>query len=103
MPYCQPLPDAGGAAIPLPDYDSGWFAIASDATIVKTHNLGGSADDYVVELEYRGGALGHGQSDRWEKNNGVQWQNLTTTQISIYRAKEDTCCQEARVRIWKYA
>jgi len=99
MAFANPIPEAV-AVIPLPDYDSGWFTTIIDAYVNLTHNLGGSTDRYMVELHYRGGPLGEGESDRWEKNKGVHWENLTTTTIDVYRAKEDDCCLEARVRIW---
>ncbi|MCU0522340.1 MAG: hypothetical protein MUF84_16800, partial [Anaerolineae bacterium] len=40
----------GIAAFPRPAYDSGWVALAQASAVVRTHNLGGNADNYVVDL-----------------------------------------------------
>jgi len=98
--FTNPVPVEAVGAIPLPDYDSGWFTTVQDGIVQLTHNLGGITDRYMIELHYRGTPNGEGESDRWEKNNGVHWYNLTSTTVDVYRAKEDSCCTEARLRIW---
>lgn len=101
MAFANPIPEAEALGnVPIPDYDSGWFTTVLDGIVQLTHSLGGTTDKYVIELHYRGAPLGEGESDRWEKNNGVHWINLTITTVDVYRAKEDNCCEEARLRIW---
>lgn len=101
MAFANPIPEAEVLEnIPVPDYDSDWFTTVQDGIVQLTHNLSGDLDKYMIELHYRGGPFGQGESDRWEKNKGVHWNNLSDTTVDVYRAKEDDCCQEARLRIW---
>ncbi len=113
---------SGGGIAPLasafsggPAYDSGWVALAQDEAKTLTHSLGGSADSYVVDMQYRssgsdginqryyGGAdfgtspaPGHNADDR----AGAYWRSLTTVSITVYRRPEDTYAEQVRIRIW---
>jgi hypothetical protein len=97
-----------------PNYNSGWVALNQDQASTLTHSLGGSADDYVVDMQYRsaadgvnqryyGGAdfgvnpaPGHNANDRV----GAYWRSLSSTTITVYRRPDDTYAPEVRVRIW---
>ena len=98
-----------------PNYDSGWVALALNQSKTLVHNLGGSTDNYVVDMQYRGaaedginlryyggidfGALpapGHAADDRV----GAYWRSLTTSSILVYRRPEDTYAAQVRIRIW---
>jgi hypothetical protein len=100
---------------PVPDYDSGWVAINQDEAQTLTHNVGGNADDYLVDMQYRAGdvnginlryyggadfgtnpAPGHNENDRV----GAYWRSLDNSTIAVYRRPEDTYAEEVRIRIW---
>ena len=99
---------AGLAAFPRPAYDSEWVSLGQGATSNRTHNLGGNADNYVVDLTCKtsGGAgvnnWGAGGDANWEEYYGAWWSNLTTSSITLHRWNDDTDCPQVRVRIWVY-
>jgi len=101
---------------PSPDYDSGWISlVAGAAAKVLNHGLGGNADDYVVDMQYRmsdangvnqryfGGtdfgatAFGGGHED---ERVGLYWRSLNNASIALFRRAEDVYTPEARIRIW---
>jgi len=97
-----------------PDYDSGWVSVATDETKTLTHNLGGSADDYVVYMEYMNpdyglhnayfsgndfGAFSYGGM-RENDRVGLYWRTLTNTSITLYRRPQDDFATTVRIRIW---
>ena len=97
-----------------PDYDSGWFSIGQDETRTLTHSLGGTADDYLVDMQYKSAGSGvnqryYGGADFGTKTTvgnpddrvGAYWRTLTTSSIVVYRRQEDTYAEQMRVRIWK--
>jgi hypothetical protein len=90
------------------------LAAGAGATTLS-HNLGGSSDDYLVDMQYNspggdginlryyGGAdfganpaPNHAADDRV----GAYWRNLTGTHIVLFRRDEDDYAPEVRVRIW---
>jgi hypothetical protein len=98
-----------------PEYDSEWVSLGQDEAKTLTHNLGGSVDNYVVDMQYRargvdginlryyGGAdfgihpaPGHAEDDRV----GAYWRSLNATDITVYRRPEDTYAEQVRIRIW---
>ena len=99
----------------LPDYDSGWVSLGAGASATTlTHNLGGSTDDYLVDMTYRsnssginrryfGGAdfgatsFGGGYED---ERVGAYWRSLTNNTVTVYRRPEDDYAPEVRIRIW---
>jgi hypothetical protein len=101
---------------PTPTYDSGWMAVNQDASQTFTHNIGGDANDYVVDMQYRSGGsnvnqryyggadfgasppAGMNESDRV----GAYWRTLDDSTITVYRRPEDIYAPEVRVRIWNY-
>jgi hypothetical protein len=102
---------------PIPAYDSGWISLAAGAAATTlNHGLGGDADDYVVDLQFRGGAF-DGVNQRYyggadfgasppgamSENDrvGAYWRTLTNSTITVYRRPEDAYAAEARVRIWE--
>jgi len=106
--YRGNLGTIGGAPFPRPAYDSGWTAIAQGATTTCTHNLGGSTDDYMVDLQFKDtdGDLGVNQAyygglvtsinAAW----GAWWSQLTTSSIKVRRSGEDPAANQFRLRIW---
>jgi hypothetical protein len=100
---------AGIAAFPRPAYDSGWVALSQSQCEVLTHGLGGSVDNYVVDIQLREGSSRHimglgGLSDAATSNNdeGGWWRNLTTTSVEICRNYSDYLLDSIRIRIWVY-
>jgi len=100
------LQKTAGGKFPPPDYDSGWVPLNKGEAKFLTHNLGGNINNYVVDFQYRDSngpnhyyygidadVPGYGE---W----GAAWSRLTTTQIRVFRGREDPCAPEVRVRIW---
>ena len=100
---------------PRPNYDSGWkTATAGDAQVL-THNLGGSADDYLVDLSFKSGGVmtnqlfyggktfGANPPSGYSENDGAgaYWKNLTSSSISVQRMPDDLVASQFRARIWK--
>lgn len=102
---------SGGAPFPRPAYDSGWLQMAPSTAAVFYHLLGGSVDDYVVDLSVRYGSASADLTNRrvggdtyWRDSSfheyGVYWSNLNTTWIHVVHAAGDSEDAWARVRIW---
>ena len=100
---------------PYPDWDSGWVSLSAGAAAsVLNHNLGGSEDDYVVDVQYR--SVGSGVNQRYyggadfgatafgggheDERTGAYWRSLSNASITLFRRTEDTYAPEVRVRIW---
>jgi hypothetical protein len=99
---------------PTPTYDSGWVSVNPDQSRTLTHNIGGSADDYVVDMQYR--SAGNGVNQRYyggadfganppggmNENDrvGAYWRSLGMSSITVYRRPEDIYASEVRIRIW---
>ena len=47
-----------GAPFPRPAFDSGWLSIAEHEARTLDHGIGGDADDYVVDLQFRDSTFG---------------------------------------------
>jgi hypothetical protein len=101
---------------PNPDYDSGWVSLSAGAVATSlNHNLGGNADDYVVDMQQKCTIYGvnhvfYGGVDQGDKtaagawNNyrmGSYWNKLTNSNIDVYRRSNDELATQVRVRIWK--
>lgn len=99
-----------------PDYDSNWVGISPDSSVTLDHSVGGSADNYHVDMLYRapnidgvnlryyGGAdfgtqpaPGHSAEDRV----AAYWRSLTSSTITLFRRAEDTYAPDTRIRIWQ--
>ena len=100
-----------GAPFPRPAYDSGWLSINQGQTLTLTHNIGGSVDNYVVDLQFKHSSLGihqmyYGFSYYWNGSTnmsyGACWQDLNTTSIKVYRRINEGAAEQIRVRIWVY-
>ena len=99
-----------------PAYDSDWWPIAAGTTLTLTHNVGGSVNGYIVDVEFydveafgihvvgMGGDFldppspGDG-ADSIE--HGAHWQRLTTSAIELVRRGQDIYVDQVRVRIWQ--
>jgi hypothetical protein len=97
----------GIAAFPRPAYDSGWINIGQNASIALYHNLGGNAENYVVDMTCQSGAYGinnFGSGGDYNDTEfyGAYWRLLTTTHVTITRLAHDLDCGQVRVRIWMY-
>ncbi|HMN58791.1 MAG TPA: hypothetical protein PJ988_00420 [Anaerolinea sp.] len=104
--------------MPKPDYDSGWFALAQDTASTLTHNLGGTPDAYLVDMQYYdttsdginqralgGMDVGAKPSAGLAENNriGMYWRSLSGISITLYRRPEDIYADLTRLRIWRIA
>ncbi len=93
---------------PQPDYNSGWVSISQGETKTFTHNLGGSYNDYVVDLVFydnSGGVTGPHQEGFGGFQNsttyrGAYWYDLDNSIIRVTRQSNDTVVDWVRVRIW---
>lgn len=102
----------GGAlkgAFPRPAYDSGWVSIAQGEAKTLTHNLGGNADDYVVDLTFKSDAPTYGINQLFFggmyaydplKYYGAYWRELTSAKMVVSRQGDDIHVDKIRVRIW---
>lgn len=101
--------------IPSPDYDSGWVDVLPDIAQTLNHGLGGNADTYLVDTQYRSqtvdginlryyGGADFGNTITVGSPNdrvGAYWRSLTNSSIIIYRRPEDTYAEQMRIRIWR--
>lgn len=92
---------------PRPAYDSGWFAVPPGQAKTLNHNLGGNVDNYLVDLTFRNGnGINHhyygGMLWMDSRRFGAYWEDLTNTQISVFRLDEDYFAVDLRIRIWIY-
>ncbi len=101
--------DESGAvisALPRPAYDSGWVSIAKNGLKQLTHSVGGTPDNYVVNLickDTTPGGAGINQFNYGGNNYaGVAWYRLTSQSIQVRRFAQDAFCAQIRVRIWVY-
>ena len=101
-------------------YDSGWIAILPNQTYLLTHNLGGSVDDYVVDLRFYGenptlgnhgfNQIGYGGNQladppptgyAVDDQVGAFWHSLNTSTVKVYRMPQDKAyATKIRLRIW---
>jgi hypothetical protein len=99
--------------MPRPDFDSGWSDITPGQSLVLTHNLGGSPEDYLVDMQFSGPQLGthlsgYGgyditdpSSPRAGSHVGAAWQGLTASALTVIRAVDDLEIGQVRVRLWR--
>ena len=97
-----------GAPSPRPAYDSGWQSVTPGHSLALTHNIGGNASNYVVDMQFKddgsygvnnmyyGGYYGGGYF------RGVFWSGLTSSTIWVTRLSDDIYADKFRVRIWVY-
>ena len=83
-----PLAASGGFPFGEPDYDSGWRDITAGGSVPLSHNLGGDASNYVVDLQGRGDSgdthsLYGGDRTSPEYRAGFFWLSLTSTGIRV--------------------
>jgi len=72
-------------------YDSGWFAIATASTIIKTHNLGTTKVVPMFWLSQSSDGSNAYSSFTWSENSvifGSMLKNLTTTSITFQGGKD---------------
>lgn len=100
---------------PYPNWDSGWVSLTPGAAATTlTHSLGGDADDYVVDMQYKSAGSGvnqryYGGADfgatafggtREDDRAGLYWRSLNNSTIALFRRAEDNYADDVRVRIW---
>ncbi|MCL5280921.1 MAG: hypothetical protein M1376_13565 [Planctomycetes bacterium] len=99
---------AGASSLPRPAYDSGWITTPQGSpsqlyTKILTHNLGGNADDYVVDLQRKvSGIVGPNLSNQG-LGTEFYYSFLTASTVSIsapYSAVD--LVTSVRLRIWVY-
>jgi hypothetical protein len=97
------------------DYDSGWQSIDPSETLTLKHSLGGMADDYVVDMQFKtGGTFGvhnrsYGIDTHYDKTGsgydykewGANWHSLNNHSITVYRGKDELYVNSVRIRIWR--
>lgn len=101
-------------------YDSGWLNISAGESLLLTHGLGGSIDNYVVDLRFNSisttmeshgyNQLGFGGNQlispppagyAVDDSVGAYWHSLTTSTVKVYRMPQDkTYADRIRLRIW---
>jgi hypothetical protein len=99
----------------LPHYESGWQVVGQDASEDLSHNLGGNADNYLVNMMYYDNDFNHinqrhlGGADfganppggyNADDRAGAYWRSLTDSDITVYRRPEDGLVDYVRIRIW---
>ena len=97
-----------GAPFPRPAYDSGWVPLDPAEYLELDHNIGGDVSNYVIDLQFKDNegtgihniGLGGDLGDAWSQ--GVHWEKLTSSSITIFRWWEDFLADQVRVRIWVY-
>ncbi len=94
------------------DYDSGWTTISPASVEKLYHNLGGDADDYVVDLQFWDDNTDVGIShtaygsitDYCSFGNrfdyGAFWYFLTNSGVWVWREVNDESADHIHVRIW---
>lgn len=101
-----------------PTYDSGWVSIGQGLAHIFTHNIGGSPEDYRVDMEFKASApwlvnqCFYGGNDVGPKSTfpsaldndrvGAYWYGLDNDSIIVVRRTEDTCAPQVRIRIWNF-
>jgi hypothetical protein len=96
---------------PAPKYDSGWFNLSPAASQTLTHGLGGNANDYVVDMQFKDSLFGinnryygsrmcYDSFSPYINYEGAYWYSLNDSQITVYRAESDSLADQVRVRIW---
>ncbi len=93
-----------------PKYDSGWQAVSQNSGRILSHNIGGDADAYYVDLQFRDSSgygvnqINYGCDFQYTSGRrydyGADWSILTGSQIYIHRYADDSNADEMRVRIW---
>jgi len=91
----------------LSAYDSGWVDFPPGYEVVLAHLVGGDPDDYVVDLQVRDLVDGHGGGHRvhqlgfgGDELNGVYWERLTSSGITVRGWDSEGRIDQFRVRIW---
>jgi len=98
-----------------PVYDSNWWPIAPGTTLTLTHNVGGSVNGYIVDVEFKdpegqlavhqaglgGDFLDPPRAVAATAEHGAHWQRLTDTTIQVVRQQYDPYVGQVRVRIWQ--
>ena len=102
-----------------PTYDSGWTSIGAGSAYLFTHAIGGSAEDYRVDMEFKSAApilinqCFYGGNDNGPQQSpfvlaadndrqGAYWYGLTNRTITVFRRNEDPCATQVRIRIWNF-
>ncbi|MFQ5594880.1 MAG: two-component regulator propeller domain-containing protein, partial [Anaerolineae bacterium] len=89
-------------------WDSGWVDIATGTARVFTHNLAGDPAQFAVDLwqrDNRSDGLGihhraYGGMNVAGQRQGVHWQNLTDSNITVVRWLDDVATSQIRLRVW---
>ena len=99
-----------------PAWNSGWRAVAQGAGLHLSHDLGGDADAWVVDLQLKDddASPGSGVSSRGYGGDrylfsdtyidlGGAWSGLDSEGIDLFRFSEDSSAEQMRARIWHAA
>ncbi len=99
-----------GAPFPPPAYDSGWISIELDEEKTLRHNIGGTVDNYVVDMQCKDVDASWGISNYGVGGDlrssfsgvGAYYHKLTTQSITVGRQDEAYVPDRIRIRIWVY-
>jgi hypothetical protein len=96
-----------GAPFPRPAYNSGWVEVTAGELDTLYHGVGGDADNYVVDLQFKDTYRDeihiqyHGLLQSTYGNmNGWAYLGLNDSTIILYRGVSDHPDNVARIRIW---
>jgi hypothetical protein len=92
-----------------PDFDSGWVDVAPGEMQQITHNLGGNPNGYVVRASARAldgegagiNVIAAGGLEVGGQFQGVNWERLSSTSITVFRRPQDIYADQVRIRIWR--
>ena len=92
---------------PRKGYDSGWVALAVGERVTLDHNVGGDQSRYLVFFDLRGEEYGHtnlgvGTAYSGGAGYGMDYRELTTSQVDVVHQRADTWVAEFRLRIITY-
>ena len=100
-------------------YDSGWVSLSAGAAHEFNHYIGGSPEDYRVDMEFKTpnvpwlvnqcfyGGNDVGPQTPWPSaadndRVGAYWYGLDANSVTVFRRPEDACAPQVRIRIWNF-
>jgi hypothetical protein len=105
-PSARLAPNSDSAGGPT-FWSSGWVTVSAGTAPTFTHNLGGSPDDYAVELWFKDtdgnlglNRYGYGGLISGTQRYGAYWQRLTANTIQVVRQADDNAADEIRINVW---
>jgi hypothetical protein len=94
------------APVPRYAWKDDWRSYEPAVPSVRTHDLGGNVDDYVLDMRFRTSApfyqnhRSYGSIYAKNEKSGAHYQNLNTTSLEVVRALNDGFAAQIMLRIW---